>query len=76
VSKPSADKRHAFNDFLRRLTFDFFGSGQHKTTIVYAYLQLKGFGGMRILARGWAGIMEQAKPGRLWKPLKAQGRRS
>jgi len=129
----------SFDDLLRELTFDFFGSGQHKITadkllslpnavlldvrsteeaqtlalpfshdlttlhiptneipdrmnevpkdrpvavfcsagiraaIVYAYLRTKDFGAVRILVGGYPDLTEQAKPGKLWKRLKADG---
>ena len=134
----SVHQPDAFGDFLRNLTFEFFGSGRHKisieqllaepgavlldvrspeevqtlalqfspdvtmlhiptddipnrigeipkdrlvavfcsagtrSAIVYAYLRIMGFDRVRILAGGYSDIMDQAKPGKLWKRLTAR----
>ena len=133
---------YSFGDLLKELTFDFFGSGQHKITmnelllqdnavlldvrsieevqtlalpflhdirllniptsdipdrigeipkdqpvavfcsagtrsaIVFAYLRIMGLDHVRILVGGYPDVTEQAKPGKLWKRLKAKGKTS
>jgi len=53
-----------------------FCSSGTRSAIVYAYLRIMGFNRVRILAGGYPDITEQAKPGKLWKRLKARGRTS
>ena len=45
-----------------------------RSSIVYAYLSLKGFDHARILVGGYADLAEQAKPAKLWKRLKARSK--
>ncbi len=138
MTSKSEHSCYAFDDLLRQLTFDFFGSGQHKITvdqllsesdwvlldvrsteeaqtlslplsydvstvhiptqdipdrlseiprdkdiavfcsagtrsaIVYAYLRIVGFDRVRVLVGNYADIVEQAKPGKLWKRMRAK----
>ena len=49
-----------------------FCSAGTRSAIVYAYLRIMGFDRVRILAGGYSDIMDQAKPGKLWKRLSAR----
>jgi len=49
-----------------------FCSAGTRSAIVYAYLRIMGFDRVRILAGGYSDIMDQAKPGKLWKRLNAR----
>jgi len=47
-----------------------------RAAIVYAYLRIMGFEHVRIVAGGYGGLTEQAKPGKLLKRLSARGGQS
>jgi len=50
-----------------------FCSAGIRAAIVYAYLRIMGFEQVRILVGGYPDLMEQARPGPLWKRLKVHG---
>jgi len=138
----TTDELHSFDELISEMTFDFFGSGQHKISadklfsqpegilldirskeevetlslplsnditvlhiptdeipgrlgevptdqpvaifcsagiraaIIYAYLRVKNYTQVRILVGGLEDLVKHAKPGSLWKRLRARGQSS